>query len=592
MNLNPNYYSSTTGNFIKDTRYNNSENLNLDLYNTTQNFHDYHKNIQSTSSSLISGNTTSYEITDKNTFHNPFIRNNNENLSFERRYQIIEEIKNEYLNKEPNYIIQKDIIRNDYKSSNPIIINNKINQDENDELVHLTSKKFTNYDKNNQEDEKQEIISNNIIESNNDNPNNNYNNNYIQNFNNENHMNYNNSINENQMNYNNNINENQMNYNNNNIHNENQMNYNLNQNNIRKENINKPLKDKNVTSQFKVIFPKEKKGLDELNDVTEERTENYISMENEINKITESMEKENNNKNNIKKEKNKNGKKRTKSKLKKKKYFDSTKINNTDKIVPSYKYFSTLDELNDYSNEEKIEKLFENNLNLYQELTEARNKIEILNEELRRKNGESEDKFRGYLLDENNKLMNKNKENEKIIDYLLRKLNMRKKPKKINHSYKTLYHYDDIKKEVRREGRSNSGKKNNINSNIIYDYNTSLMKSNNLNNLSSSNFNSSNYQKKKKSKLTSPKRVKSKKKELSLDDLNNENDILEIRKKKRPKTSKHLKSPNNKNRNITDFYDYYGSKGVDRTKTCFACLFGNSNYTKGYSPIACSPNYK
>ena len=60
MNLNPNYYSSTTGNFIKDTRYNNSENLNLDLYNTTQNFHDYHKNIQSTSSSLISGNTTSF----------------------------------------------------------------------------------------------------------------------------------------------------------------------------------------------------------------------------------------------------------------------------------------------------------------------------------------------------------------------------------------------------------------------------------------------------------------------------------------------------------------------------------------------------
>ena len=52
-----------------------------------------------------------------------------------------------------------------------------------------------------------------------------------------------------------------------------------------------------------------------------------------------------------------------------------------------------------------------------------------------------------------------------------------------------------------------------------------------------------------------------------------------------------MKSPNNKNRNITDFYDYYGSKGVDRTKTCFACLFGNSNYTKGYSPISCSPNY-
>ena len=551
MNFNPNNYSSTTGNLYNESKYNN-ENLNRDLYNTTQNFQNYKGSLINTSS-MISGNTTSYEITDKNTFHNHFIRNNNENQSFERRQQIVEEIKNEYLNKEPNYIIQDNIIRNDYKSNIPISINNKNIQEDNDELVHLTSKKFINVEENNQEEKKENIL--NKI------PDKNINNNIINNNNNEINTQINNS----------------------------------NQINNRNEKINIPLKDNNVTTQFKVIFPKEKKGIDELNDVTEERTENYISMENEINKITDSIEKEktNDNKKNIKKNKNKNEKKenKSKSKGKKKKYFDSSKLNNQ-KIVPSYKYFSSLEELNPYSNEEKIIKLFENNLNLYQELTEARNKIEILNEELRRKNGESEDKFRGYLLDENNKLMNKNKENEKIIDYLLRKLNMRKKPKKINHSYKTLYHYDDIKKEVRREGRSNSGKKNNINSNIIYDYNTSLMKSNNLNNLSSSNFNSSNYQKKKKSKLTSPKRVKSKKKELSLDDLNNENDILEIRKKKRPKTSKHLKSPNNKNRNITDFYDYYGSKGVDRTKTCFACLFGNSNYTKGYSPIACSPNYK
>ena len=54
------------------------------------------------------------------------------------------------------------------------------------------------------------------------------------------------------------------------------------------------------------------------------------------------------------------------------------------------------------------------------------------------------------------------------------------------------------------------------------------MKSYNLNNFSDSNFNYSNVQhKKKKSKLKSPKKLKSKNKELSLDDLNNENDFIE-----------------------------------------------------------------
>lgn len=265
MNFNPNNYSSTTGNLYNESKYNN-ENLNRDLYNTTQNFQNY-KGSPINTSSMISGNTTSYEITDKNTFHNHFIRNNNENQSFERRQQIVEEIKNEYLNKEPNYIIQDNIIRNDYKSNIPISINNKNIQEDNDELVHLTSKKFINVEENNQE-EKKENNCNKITDKN-------INYNIINN---------NNEIN-NQSNNSNNIN--------------------------RNEKINIPLKDNNVTTQFKVIFPKEKKGIDELNDVTEERTENYISMENEINKITDSIEKEktNDNKKNIKKNKNKNEKK-------------------------------------------------------------------------------------------------------------------------------------------------------------------------------------------------------------------------------------------------------------------------------------------
>ncbi len=38
------------------------------------------------------------------------------------------------------------------------------------------------------------------------------------------------------------------------------------------------------------------------------------------------------------------------------------------------------------------------------------------------------------------------------------------------------------------------------------------------------------------------------------------------------------------------FYDYYNDSKSDRHKTCFACLFGNNNYSKGYSPLMCSPN--
>ena len=40
MNFNPNNYTSTTGNLYNEKKYNN-ENLNRDLYNTTQNFQNY-----------------------------------------------------------------------------------------------------------------------------------------------------------------------------------------------------------------------------------------------------------------------------------------------------------------------------------------------------------------------------------------------------------------------------------------------------------------------------------------------------------------------------------------------------------------------
>ena len=42
--------------------------------------------------------------------------------------------------------------------------------------------------------------------------------------------------------------------------------------------------------------------------------------------------------------------------------------------------------------------------------------------------------------------------------------------------------------------------------------------------------------------------------------------------------------------NKTQFYDYYNDTKKDRVKNCYGCLFGNNNYTKGYSPLMCSPN--
>ena len=38
------------------------------------------------------------------------------------------------------------------------------------------------------------------------------------------------------------------------------------------------------------------------------------------------------------------------------------------------------------------------------------------------------------------------------------------------------------------------------------------------------------------------------------------------------------------------FYDYYSEENGERAKPCYACLFGINNYTKGYSPLMCSPH--
>ena len=79
----------------------------------------------------------------------------------------------------------------------------------------------------------------------------------------------------------------------------------------------------------------------------------------------------------------------------KKKYLIPENIK-SDKIVPIYKFISSLNELDSFSDEEKIQKLFEINLNLYQELIDTKTKNNMLIEELKRKEEEKDDKFNKY----------------------------------------------------------------------------------------------------------------------------------------------------------------------------------------------------
>ena len=66
---------------------------------------------------------------------------------------------------------------------------------------------------------------------------------------------------------------------------------------------------------------------------------------------------------------------------------------------------------------------------MYQELKDLRNENNILRKELNNKNNNNiispnnEDKFKNYILNENEKLIKRNKINEKILDELINKIN-------------------------------------------------------------------------------------------------------------------------------------------------------------------------
>ena len=541
MNFTSNSYSNANENMSSEPRQLSSEKIK-DFNNNSE---TYHKN---TTLASLSGNSTSND-SEKNKFYNHLGKNFNKNI-YDTRLKIIEKIKNKYTCKNSNGKIKEQIVKNNLDQPNLIdnydssfknnynnILKIKNKQDENIWKMNIKSKKYNENNSNLSDD------------------NNNENNN-----------------------------------------NENQ--------NIKKENNFNSLKksdkiinnNNKVITQFNSIFPKDsndKKILEQLNEVTEEKTENYISIEKEKEKENNKLkdlkkEKPNINLNNMetnksiemnlidnKKDNINNSNNKEKEKLnekiikRKKKYLIPENIK-SDKIVPIYKFISSLNELDSFSDEEKIQKLFEINLNLYQELIDTKTKNNMLIEELKRKEEEKDDKFNGYLLKENEKLIEKNKENERIIDYLLKKLNLQiQKKNKINRNI----FYDDIKNEIKIRPKSNRRKNNYTD---ILDYN--------INNLSNSN------------NFSNTKSISISKNLTSFNSLSPQKTLNDFRNSKIKFTKKTLNKKSEYKKDISyinnnEFFDYYGKNGIDRIKTCYACLFGKSNYTKGYSPIVCSPHY-
>ncbi len=534
MNITSEYNSNTNGNLSSEQKHFSSEKFK-DLHISSE---TYHKNAN------LSGNSTSHD-SEKNKLYNHLGKSLNKNNLYDTRLKIIEQIKNKYKNKESSYTIKEQIVKNNldqpnlidnYDSSFKNNYNGKLktkeNNEENNGKINIQSKK---------------------------------------------------------------INENKSTFSeeNNNIENENVKKENdINLNNLKKN--NKAINNNNkIITQFNSIFPKDsndKKISKQLNEVTEEKTENYISIEKEkeINKLKDSKKEESNinldnketNKsiemnlieNNNENNNNSNNKEKEKSSEKiiktKKKYLIPENIK-SDKIVPKYKFISSLNELDSLSNEEKIQKLFEINLNLYQELIDTKTKNNILIEELKRKEEEKDDKFNGYLLNDNEKLVEKNKENERIIDYLLNKLNLQIQKK--NKITRNIF-YDDIKNQITIKPKSNRRKNNYTD---IFDLN--------INYLSNSN------------NFSNTKSISISKYVTSYNSLSPQKPLNDFRNSKlkcnRKKLSNEYKNDISYIKNNNEFFDYYGKNGVDRIKTCYACLFGKNNYTKGYSPIVCSPNY-
>ena len=240
MNITSEYNSNTNGNLSSEQKHFSSEKFK-DLHISSE---TYHKNAN------LSGNSTSHD-SEKNKLYNHLGKSLNKNNLYDTRLKIIEQIRNKYKNKESRYTIKEQIVKNNLDQPNLIDnydssfknnyngkLKSKENKGENNGKINIQSKK---------------------------------------------------------------INENKSTFSeeNNNIENENVKKENdINLNNLKKN--NKAINNNNkIITQFNSIFPKDsndKKISKQLNEVTEEKTENYISIEKEkeINKLKDSKKEESN----------------------------------------------------------------------------------------------------------------------------------------------------------------------------------------------------------------------------------------------------------------------------------------------------------
>ena len=303
--------------------------------------------------------------------------------------------------------------------------------------------------------------------------------------------------------------------------------------------------------------------------------------------------------------------------------------------VPKYKHISSLEEIAQYSKSEQIKRLFHNNLFLYEELSNLKKENELLKQQLKNKVNENDqrakeeedDKFKNYLVEENERLNKINKTNEKIIEGLMEKLNKQtqneqKQPpisyielKNNSNNLQSFLDNQVSKKKIDSIPKPQSKPNRNIkvmsNSPIIPANATSSSINDVIINNKTVTISSTN---KDEDEKIVKKVKKTKKKAMTLSSIPSKRNInssnhnvkiedFDIPKKKKtkskskPKKIKHVSKIELDNAYNTlepktdkQFYDYYSEENGERAKPCYACLFGINNYTKGYSPLMCSPH--
>ena len=278
-----------------------------------------------------------------------------------------------------------------------------------------------------------------------------------------------------------------------------------------------------------------------------------------------------------------------------------TTFNNNKNI----KYISSLNDIAHLSQDEQIKRLYHNNLFLYEEVLNLKKQNCYLREELQAtktgKQDENEsDSFKNYLIEENNRLTTINNENEQIIDGLISFVNT---CPNMNVTYSHLReNITNIPHYLQSTSSAPPTEQNKSECTVITTHNNNQQRQqqhkpicNKTITISGTFDNGDNNEGVVDSKCL--KRAKSLKPQSKL------------HKKKKHIVSLHNNNINNdiryqEHENPNEFWDYYNeadnnTNGIDndqnktkigRQKTCYACLFGLNNNTKGYSPLLCSPH--